>query len=85
MFWLSPKHVLMGVKIEPNFIAFTAKKGSKLVDWYKRTFGLETLKDFAFPDGSVTGTLMRKDEFAVEVFYRDDAVDKMDVAPSSKA
>ncbi|MFT5677395.1 MAG: hypothetical protein ACI808_003347 [Paraglaciecola sp.] len=74
-----------GVKIEPSFIAFTAKKGSQLGDWYKKTFALETVKDFAFPDGSVTGTLMRKGEFTVEVFYRDDAIDKKEIAPKSKA
>ncbi len=52
------------------------QKGSQLGDRYKKTFGLKVVKEFAFPDGSVTGVLMHKDEFVVEVFYRDDLLDK---------
>lgn len=72
------------VKIEPAFIAFTASKNSQLGAWYKKTFDLETVKEFAFPDGSVTGILMRKEEFIVEVFYRDEVHEKIDYAPKSK-
>ncbi|NQZ81971.1 MAG: hypothetical protein HRT52_13230 [Colwellia sp.] len=67
------------VNIEPSFIGFTEPKNSNLGDWYKKTFGLTTVKEFTFPDGSVTGVLMNKDEFIVEVFYRDDAVKVTDI------
>lgn len=66
------------IKIEPGFIAFTAKKNSKLGAWYQDTFGLEIVKEFSFPDGSVTGVLMKKNEFVVEIFYRDDALEGSD-------
>jgi hypothetical protein len=32
------------VNLEPGFIAFTTNKHSKLADWYKRVFDLETAK-----------------------------------------
>lgn len=63
-----------GVTIEPSFVAFTTTKNSNLGAWYKQTFGLETVKEFAFPDGSITGALMRRGEFVVEFFHRDDAL-----------
>ena len=49
------------VILEPSFIAFTTKKHSKLAAWYERVFGLETAKEFSFPDGVVTGVLMHKE------------------------
>ena len=71
------------VKLEPGFIAFTTKKDSKLADWYKRVFGLETAKEFSFPDGTVTGVLMHKEEFVVEVFNRNDALEGHDYVPGA--
>gem|GEM_PF-2433695 len=71
------------VKLEPSFIAFTTNKQSKLADWYKRVFGLETVKEFSFPDGSVTGVLMHKEEFVVEVFNRDNALDGHNYVPDA--
>ncbi len=71
--------------LEPSFIAFTTHKDSELGTWYKNTFGLEIVKEFAFPDGSVTGVLMKKDEFVVEIFYRNDALKKSDLKPNSNS
>jgi hypothetical protein len=71
------------VHLEPSFIAFTTKKHSKLGDWYKRIFGLETVKEFSFPDGSVTGVLMRKEEFVIEIFNRNDALECHDYIPGA--
>jgi hypothetical protein len=71
------------VNLEPSFIAFTTKKHSKLADWYKRVFGLETAKEFSFPDGTVTGVLMHKEEFVVEVFNRNDALEGHDYVPDA--
>jgi len=73
------------VHLEPSFIAFTTHKNSKLGNWYKNTFGLEIVKEFAFPDGSVTGILMRKGEFVVEIFYRNDVLKKSDFKPDSNS
>jgi hypothetical protein len=72
------------VIIEPSFIAFTTTKESKLADWYQSTFGLKTVKKFAFPDGTVNGLLMQKGEFVVEVFNRDDALQASDYVQNSK-
>ena len=71
------------LKLEPSFIAFTTKKHSKLAGWYKRVFGLETAKEFAFPDGTVTGVLMHKGEFVIEVFNRDKALEGHDYVPDA--
>ena len=79
------KNCLTTVQLEPSFIAFTTHKDSELGDWYKNTFGLEVVKEFAFPDGSVTGVLMRKGDFVVEIFYRNDALKKSDVKPGSNS
>jgi len=72
------------VKMEAGFIALTDEKDSLLGSWYKETFGLELVKEFTFPDGSVTGVLMKKDEFVVEIFFRDDAIDRTNLVPKSK-
>jgi hypothetical protein len=72
------------VNIEPSFIAFTTTKGSKLADWYQTMFGLDIVKEFSFPDGSVTGVLMHKGEFIVEVFNRDDALKKTTYVQNAK-
>jgi hypothetical protein len=71
------------VTLEPSLIAFTTTKHSKLADWYQRILGLEITKEFSFPDGTVTGTLMHKDEFVVEVFNRDDALEGLDYVPAA--
>lgn len=78
-----PNNCLSKVHLEPTFIAFTTHKGSELGNWYKNTFGLEIVKEFAFPDGSITGVLMKKDEFVVEIFYRNDALKKSDLESDS--
>ena len=64
------------VNLEPSFIAFTTHNNSELGSWYKNTFGLEIVKEFSFPDGSATGILMKKGEFVIEIFYRNDALKK---------
>ena len=76
---------LRDISLEPSFIAFTTHTDSGLGDWYQNTFGLEIIKEFTFPDGSATGVLMKKDEFVVEIFYRNDALKKNDLMPDSKA
>lgn len=76
---------LSEITLEPSFIAFTTHKNSELGEWYKNTFGLEIVKEFAFPDGSITGILMRKGEFVVEIFYRNAALKKSDFKPGSDA
>ncbi|WP_224484723.1 VOC family protein [Robertkochia aurantiaca] len=58
------------VALEPAFIAFNTHKNSELDKWYKNTFGLEVVKEFEVPDGSATGIIMRKDDFIVEIFFR---------------
>ena len=63
------------LKIEPGFIALTTNKNSNLKDWYKKVFNLKTVKKFSFPDGNVTGEIMRNKEFAVEIFHRNDILD----------
>jgi hypothetical protein len=73
------------ISLEPSFIAFTTHKNSELGEWYKNTFGLEIVKEFAFPDGSATGVLMRKGEFVVEIFYRNDALKKSSFKPDSNS
>jgi hypothetical protein len=57
------------VKIEPGFIAFNSSMNSELGDWYQSLFGLEIVKEFSFPDGAVTGVLMHRGEFIIEIFY----------------
>ena len=79
-----PQSCFDEVNLEPGFIAFTTRKHSKLADWYKRIFGLETVKEFSFPDGTVTGVLMHKEEFVVEVFNRNDALEVHDYVPNAK-
>jgi len=76
---------LSNVELEPSFIAFTTHNNSELGKWYKNTFGLEIVKEFTFPDGSATGVLMRKGEFVVEIFFRNDALNKSDLKPGSNA
>lgn len=72
------------VIIEPGFIAFTSKKSSKLAGWYQTLLGLNIVKKFSFPDGSINGVLMHKGEFIVEVFNRDDALEQQDYVPTAK-
>lgn len=68
------------VKLEPSFIAFTSNKDSQLGAWYQSLFGLEIAKEFSSPDGAVTGVLMHKGDFIVEVFYREDLLQVSDPA-----
>ena len=67
-----------------GFIAFTAPKGSNLGEWYKSTFNLEIVKEFSFSDRGVTGILMRNNELVIEVFYRNETFDHIDLVPESK-
>ena len=71
------------IDIEPSFIAFSTTKGSDLGNWYQNLFNLETVKEFAFPDGSITGKLMRKKEFVVELFFREKIYDTKKKIPKS--
>jgi hypothetical protein len=71
------------VTIEPTFVAFTSNQGSQLAHWYKNTFQLNTVKDFSFPDGSVTGTLMQRGDFIVEVFNRKEPIVPEDIKPNN--
>ena len=72
------------VHLEAGFVALTTNRQSELAAWYRQTFGLEIAKEFAFPDGKVTGVLMRKDEFVVEVFNRDDALIGTSLVPAAQ-
>jgi hypothetical protein len=71
------------IDIEPSFIAFSTAKGSDLGNWYQEVFNLETVKEFAFPDGSITGKLMQKKEFVVELFFREKIYDTKNKVPKS--
>lgn len=71
--------------LEPNFIALATDSNSSLANWYQQTFALETVKTFTFSDGSVTGKLMRKGYFVVEVFARKKIFDRNDYQDSSSA
>ena len=73
------------IKLEPAFLAFTSNKDSELGDWYLRLFGLEIAKEFSSPDGAVTGVLMHKGEFIVEVFYRADLLQTSDQTHESSS
>ena len=79
-----PTNCFDEVSLEPGFIAFTTTKHSELAGWYKRIFGLETVKEFSFPDGTVTGVLMHKEEFVVEVFNRNDTLEGRDYVPGAE-
>lgn len=72
-----------GVNIEPGFVAFTSNQGSDLASWYKKIFQLNTVKEFSFPDGSVTGTLMQRRGFIVEVFNRKVPIIPEDIKPNN--
>ena len=74
---------LTKVNLEPSFIAFTTHKNSTLGNWYKNAFGLEIIKEFALSDGIATGILMKKGEFVVEIFFRNDALKKRGLMPDS--
>ena len=73
------------VIFEPGFVAFSSPKGSSLGNWYQKIFNLKTVKEFSFPDGSITGKLMKKDEFAIEVFNRKKIFDGKNYEPTSKS
>lgn len=80
----SEQHCFAQVTLEPSFVAFTTSKDSKLDRWYKNLFGLTTVKEFSFPDGSVDGLLMRRGEFVVEVFKRSELLKASSYEPQSK-
>lgn len=74
-----------GHTLEPNFIALATDSKSSLASWYQKVFALETVKEFTFPDGSVTGKLMRRGEFVVEIFARKELFDRLDYQRLSSA
>jgi hypothetical protein len=53
----------------PTFFALNSKEGSHLGSWYKSVFGLQTVKEFALPNGTATGELMKNNHLAIEIFY----------------
>lgn len=67
-----PMKCFDNIEVEANFLAFTTEKNSNLANWYQRLFSLSTVKEFAFPYGKTTGVLMHKDDFIVEVFFKQD-------------
>ena len=73
------------VQLEPGFIAFTSNSDSELGDWYQKLFGLEIAKEFSSADGEMTGVLMHKGEFIVEVFYRADLQPMSDSAQEASS
>lgn len=73
------------VQLEASLIAFTAAKGSSLANWYQRVFKLNTVKEFAFPDGKTTGILMHKDDFIIEVFFKEELLVAKEQVPQSLA
>jgi len=73
------------IELEASLIAFTAGKGSSLADWYQRVFDLKTVKEFAFPDGKTTGVLMHKNDFIVEVFFKEELLVAKEQIPQSSA
>ncbi len=72
------------VTIEASFLAFTTAKNSSLANWYQQLFKLNTVKEFAFPDGKTTGILMNKNNFIVEVFFKQDLIIPEKLVPQSK-
>ncbi|MFT7288718.1 MAG: hypothetical protein ACI87W_002841 [Halieaceae bacterium] len=62
---------------------FPHRKNSQLASCYKRIFGLQAVKEFFVPDGTVTGILMCKEESVLEVFNRNDALERDDYAPAA--
>ncbi len=73
------------ITLEPSFIALATDDSSSLANWYQQTFALEIVKEFTFPDGSVTGKLMRRGEFVVEIFARKELFDRLDYQSLSSA
>jgi hypothetical protein len=71
------------ISVEANFIAFTTTKNSDLATWYQQLFVLDTVKEFAFPDGKTTGVLMHKKDFIIEVFFKEDVLIGQQQAPQS--
>ena len=58
------------INIEPGFVALTSSRESNLADWYKDLFNLEVVKTFGSGEQATTGVLMKKGEFALEVFNK---------------
>ena len=73
------------VKLESGFVAFSSSQKSNIANWYQKVFDLEIVKEFTFPDGTITGKLMKKDEFAIEVFNRKKIFKRKDYKPISKS
>jgi len=73
------------IELEASLIAFTAGKGSSLANWYQQVFDLKTVKEFAFPDGKTTGVLMHKNDFIIEVFFKEELLVAKEQVPQSSA
>ncbi|MGJ8563922.1 MAG: VOC family protein [Alphaproteobacteria bacterium] len=61
---------LSGIELPSMFIALTSNFESELGSWYSQLFDLEVVKEFQSPDGDMRGTLMRRGNFVVEIFYQ---------------
>lgn len=55
------------LKFESGFIAITTHDKSELAQWYKETFGMNSIKEFTSKDGSSSGIILRRDQFVVEI------------------
>jgi len=82
---IQSKECFANIKLEANLIAFTAGKGSSLANWYQQVFDLKTVKEFAFPDGKTTGVLMHKNDFIIEVFFKEELLVAKEQVPQSSA
>ena len=80
---ISSEACFKNIKLEANFTAFTTTKNSRLADWYQEVFALSTVKEFSFPDGKTTGILMHKDDFIIEVFFKEDILRSKNQVPQS--
>ena len=58
------------IHLSDNFIAIQTSFDSKLSDWYQELFQLEAVKKITFPDGKTKMSLMKKNNFIVEVFNK---------------
>lgn len=71
------------LEFESGFIAITTSKDSELGDWYKESFDMEQIKEFASADGNSTGIILRKNQFVVEILFRNDLIERKDSGPGA--
>lgn len=82
---LESNKCVSSIKLEPAFVTLSTNKSSKIGEWYQSVFDLKIVKEFSSRDSSSTGVLMKKDEFIVEIIYRDDLLDPKSFKPDSDA